>query len=147
MRGSSSSTAWNVRSGSTARAGEDVSATAHFHAATPIGLRDASVVTFLNQAIEGSRLRHSFQMVLTRVLEHEAGACDELLHGGGREDLGRAGLSGDAGSDHDRESTVLAVDQLALPGVDAGADLEAERAHRLDDRRSAPDRPGGSVER
>ena len=55
-------------------------------------------------------------------------------------------LRGDAGADVDGDPADLAVDQLALAGVQAGADLEAELAHRLGDRAGAADRPGRAVE-
>jgi hypothetical protein len=46
-----------------------------------------------------------------------------------------------------RDARDLAVDQLALARVQAGADLEPEQAHRLDDRAGAPHGRPGRVER
>ena len=44
------------------------------------------------------------------------------------------------------DSCDLAIDHLALPGVQAGAHVEPEVLHRLRDRAGAPDRARRAVE-
>jgi hypothetical protein len=50
------------------------------------------------------------------------------------------------GADADGEPAVLAVDQLALAGVDAGADVKAEVKHAFGDLLCASDRSCRTIE-
>src|SRR5215471_14679441 len=104
----------------------------------------------------GRSVRHSvevplagdaFEFVLAAVLEGYAGAGDEVFDGAGDEYLSRLCVCGHAGARVDGDAGDLAVDQFALAGVQARANLETEFRHRLDDRASAGDCTGGSVER
>jgi len=64
--------------------------------------------------------------VLAAVLEDEPGAGDEVLDGGADQDLGGPGERRDPGADVHGDAADVGTDQLDLPGVRAGADLEAE---------------------
>jgi hypothetical protein len=55
-------------------------------------------------------------------------------------------LGGDPRADVNSNAPDLAVHELALPGVEAGAHLDGEFAHALPDRASAADRSRGAVE-
>jgi hypothetical protein len=78
--------------------------------------------------------------VLTTILERQARARDQVLHGPGDEDLRRFGVRCDAGADRDRETGALAVDHLAFAGVHAHTDLDVELADALDHLERARDR-------
>jgi len=60
--------------------------------------------------------------------------------------ISRFGLGGDAGADVHRDPSDLAVQHLALPGVQARPDLQPQFPHGLGDGQSAADRPRRSVE-
>src|SRR2546427_6518210 len=81
------------------------------------------------------------------VLELEAGARDEVFHGARDEDLAGLGVCRYAGAGVDGDAHHLAVDELALAGVQAGAYFESELAHGLADRAGTADCAAGSVER
>ena len=57
-----------------------------------------------------------------------------------------ARFGGDARPDVDRDASDLAVDELALPRVEAGANVDSEVAHRLSDLARAADPSRGTVE-
>ena len=96
--------------------------------------------------IEAPPVGDALQLVLAGVLEREAGPCDQILHGLGDHDLRRPGSGCHAGADRDGEPATLRIDHLALPGVDAGAHLDAQVADALDDLHRAPDRARRAVE-
>src|SRR5581483_4818707 len=88
----------------------------------------------------------ALQLVDAAVVETQARAGDEVLDRAGDEHLARAGERGDPRARVDGDPRHLAFGQLALPGVQAGAHLEAELPHRLNDRTRAADRPRRPVE-
>jgi hypothetical protein len=85
----------------------------------------------------------ALQLVLTAILEQEARAGNEILDRLGDEDLPCTRARRDAGLDRHAQSCRLALDQLALPGMHAGADLDAQRPHALGDLQRGSDRPRG----
>src|SRR6185437_10462815 len=82
---------------------------------------------------------HALEVVHAAVVEVDPGASDEVLHGARDEHLSPASQRRDARANVHGEPADLPVDALALAGVQAGADLEAERANAVADRASAPD--------
>ncbi len=63
---------------------------------------------------------------LAACVEGEARSGDDVLHRLGDEDLAGAGRGGDVLADLDGDALHLVVDELALAGVHAGADRDAE---------------------
>jgi hypothetical protein len=61
------------------------------------------------------------------ILEARARTDDQVTHGAGDEDFAGAGLAEDPRRDVYGDSPDVGVDQFALAGVDASADLEAQR--------------------
>ena len=88
----------------------------------------------------------AFEFPLSAVFEEEPGAGDQILDRLRDEHLACAGGGGDPGADRDGQAGDFPVVKLALAGVDACADLEAEFAHGFGDRLGASDRAGGAVE-
>src|SRR5919204_4677822 len=76
--------------------------------------------------IEPPLARYALQLAHSLVLELDPRACDEVFDRPGDKDLAGAGSSGDASSNVDGDPRHLAVLQLALARVDAGADREVE---------------------
>jgi hypothetical protein len=68
---------------------------------------------------------HTTQLDAAAVLEAGARPDDQVTHGAGDEDVAGAGLGEDPRRDVYRDSPDVGVQQLALAGVDASADLEA----------------------
>ena len=69
---------------------------------------------------------HAAQLDAAAVLEAGARADDQVTHGAGHEDFAGAGLAEDPRRDVYREPPDVRVQQFALAGVDAGADLDAQ---------------------
>jgi hypothetical protein len=69
---------------------------------------------------------HAAQLDAAAVLEAGARADHQVTHGARDKDFARAGLAEDPRSDVYRDSADVGVQQLALAGVDAGADLDAQ---------------------
>src|SRR5262245_42097891 len=80
------------------------------------------------------------------VLEAELGSRDEVFHRRRDENLTGAGSRTDAVADVDCQAAELVADNLALPGVQSGANLETERRDRLPNRRRAPDCADRAIE-
>ena len=78
--------------------------------------------------------------------ELEPGAGDEVADGLRHEHLAGRGLSGDAGGDLHREAADAVPLELDLAGVHPGADADAERPERADDRAGAADGARRAVE-
>jgi hypothetical protein len=89
---------------------------------------------------------HALELVLTPVCELHSGAGDKVPHRRRHEHLPGLGERGNAGAGRNRDSAQLAVDALAFPSVQSGADLEAELPQRLADRTCALDGPSRAVE-
>src|ERR671930_2095198 len=90
--------------------------------------------------------RHALQLVSAAVLELEPRPRDEVLDGARDEHLARPSLVGDAGSDVDGDPARLPAVELALAGMDARADVEAEVAEDAPDRARARDGARRAVE-
>src|SRR4029079_8236381 len=71
---------------------------------------------------------------------------DEVLDRLRDEDLPRLGLRRHPSPDRDGDPRDLAVQDLALAGVESGPNLQADPFYRLPDRRGAPDRARRPVE-
>ena len=84
--------------------------------------------------------------MFTRILEGDPRSGREVLHGPGHEHLGRPGVRHHPRADRDGKATALPVDDLAFAGVEACADLDAERADRVDDVLGAPDPSRRTIE-
>src|ERR1700731_4483647 len=69
---------------------------------------------------------HTAQLDAAAVLEAGARADDQVTHGAGDKDFAGAGLAADPRRDVYRDSPDVGVQQFALAGVDARADLDAE---------------------
>ena len=87
-------------------------------------LRDKVDMAWFGDAFEGVR---------AAVGEAELRASDEVFDGVGDEHLVGLGLGLHASGDVHCDSADIVSDELALPGVEAGADLDAERSHALAD--------------
>ena len=70
---------------------------------------------------------HATQLDAAAVLEAGARADDQITHGAGNEDFPGTGVAEDARRDVYRDAPDVGVQQFALAGVDAGADLDAQR--------------------
>ena len=90
--------------------------------------------------------RDALQLVHPVIGKDDPGAGDEVLHRARHDHLARAGQRRHARAGVDGDARDLAVHALAFAGVQPGAHLDAELAHRLDDRARAGDRPRGAVE-
>src|SRR5215213_4173722 len=114
----------------------------------PIGLRTASTMraSVTGDSIDRPGPRNALQLVLAAGLEGDPGAGDEVLDGARHEHLPGRCARRDARAHVDGEARRLAVDQLALAGVDPGAHVETESLRALDELQRAPDRPRGAVE-
>src|SRR5262245_14271633 len=111
---------------------------------TPCGLPASGSPS---DGVDAPRARHPLQFMLAALLEHDARAGDEILHGLGDEHLAGACEARHAGTRRHRDPTQLSLDPLALAGVEPGTDLQPERANCLPDRQRALDRAAGAVER
>src|SRR5688572_15785486 len=92
-------------------------------------------------------IRNPLELVRAAIGEAKAGARHEILHGARYEHLSRLGDAGDARSNVHREASNLAADLLALAGMHAGADVDAEWPHRIADPERATDGACRAVER
>jgi hypothetical protein len=93
--------------------------------------------------IESPAIGHALQLVLADVLERQPAPGDEVFDGLGHQDFGGAGQAAHAGSDVDGDASDLAVNDIALAGVEPGADLDSEWSYRIGNRSGTADRPGG----
>src|SRR2546428_10538941 len=91
-------------------------------------------------------LRKIFQLMATAPLETQARSGDEIAHGPGDEHLARPRGARDARPDMDRDATELCTYDLALAGVDAGADLDPLLTHGVSNGKSAGHCARGAVE-
>src|SRR6266849_3772916 len=89
---------------------------------------------------------HTLERVGAAILEAQSGARDEILHGAGHQDVIGSGGGGDSRADVHGQAPDLRSDDLALAGMHADADGEAERTDRVADRARAADGARGSVE-
>ena len=90
---------------------------------------------------------HTTQLDAAAVLEAGARADDQVTHGARDEDFTGAGLVADPRRDVYGDPSDVGVHQFALAGVDAGADLEAQRFSICAERLGAADGLRGAVER
>src|SRR5436190_10247426 len=89
---------------------------------------------------------HTLQRVRPAILELDAGAGHQILHGPRYQDLVRVGQGGYACPDVDRDAPDLVSHELDLPRVDPCPNLQPDRVDRVDDRPGATDRTGRAVE-
>ena len=91
-------------------------------------------------------IRDALEMVHASIAELEAGACHQISHRTGDHYL--IGIRGgrDARADVDRDADHLIARQLAFPGMQARADLEAECMDMFTDRSRTADRPRRAIE-
>src|SRR5581483_9889804 len=112
----------------------------------PIGLRTASTISAsgigsrYQRGIEPPLAGNPLQLGHAAVLEAEPGAGDEVLDRLGDQNLARCRLARDPRSDRNRDSGHLAVEELALTRVHAGAELEPELRDCVANRAGAADR-------
>src|SRR5919106_5109232 len=88
----------------------------------------------------------ALQFVLASVDETQPGAGDEIGDGARGEHLSRVGEVADAGAEMHGDPAEIVASALALTGVYAGADLDAQGPHRLRCCHGVPHRPCGAVE-
>src|SRR5215208_3329997 len=100
----------------------------------------------LAHRVQAPFARHAAQLTLATILEADSRPDHEILHRAGDEHLVWRGAAHHPRGDVDGQAAEVAIHHLELARVQPGADLEAERPHRLCHRRGAADRPGGSVE-
>src|SRR5712671_676243 len=81
----------------------------------------------------------ALQLVLTSVLELDAGACHEVNDGSGYEHLSGASESGHARRDDDADTCYVITAQFDLGGVDAAADLDPHASERVSDHQRRAD--------
>jgi hypothetical protein len=89
----------------------------------------------------------ALEVVKAAVDETNPRARDQITYGAGHEDLPRLGGRLHPCRKVDGDSPHVTVDGLALTGVNAGPDLEAQTANPVPDRPSALDRQTGGFER
>src|SRR5919197_3887134 len=90
--------------------------------------------------IEPPRAGDALQLVLAALLEVDPGAGDEVANGARDEHLARPGERRHARAGVHGDPAHLPVRQLALAGVEPGAQLEPEAAHAVADRAGCSDR-------
>src|SRR5262245_23165752 len=118
----------------------------------PIGERTASTISASDSQL-GIHYRveapgpHTLELVLAAILERDAGTGHEVLDRARDEHLPSSGERRDAGTGADGDPGHLPFVQLALAGVHAGAELEAEGLDALEDSLGTPDGPSRAVER
>src|SRR4029450_10928400 len=113
----------------------------------PIGERTASMMSAsgIENRVDAPGT-HTFELVLTPILEGDPRAGDEVLHRARDDHLARSGERGNTGTRADDDAGDLSLVQLALAGVHACAKLETECPDATDDLLGAPDGAGGPVE-
>src|SRR4029453_3557740 len=92
--------------------------------------------------IEPPLAGHALQLAQSTVLELDARPGDEILDGLRDEHFARSGGRGDASACVDGDSADLPLHQLALPGVQASADFDAEGTGRVSNSARGPYRSG-----
>src|SRR5215471_16379387 len=79
------------------------------------------------------------------VIELQAGTGDEIPHGAGHEHLSGACDRRDARRDMDGDANDIIALDLDLTSMEPATHLDAQRAHPLDDCRSATHSTGGTI--
>jgi hypothetical protein len=87
----------------------------------------------------------TLQLVLAGVFEHQPRARGEVFDRGADQNLPGAGERADPGADVDREAADAVTGEFDLPGMAAGADVQADLADGRAQRLGAADGPGGPV--
>src|SRR3954451_23691815 len=77
--------------------------------------------------------RHALEPALAPIIELDTRADDQVLHGGGDEDLSGSGGGRNPLADVDGDAGDVIAPDFALTGVEAGADLDAKAASPLSD--------------
>src|SRR5437899_3907701 len=87
----------------------------------------------------------ALQCACPAILENKPGARRQITNGARDQDLAGGSLLANAGADDRGDSAGLPSDDLALPGMHAGANLQHEPADAVTDRhRERTARPGAS---
>src|SRR5207253_11092148 len=89
---------------------------------------------------------HTFQGVDATVSELDSGPGDQVRNRARAPYFARPGGGPDARADVDGDAADIVADQLAFAGVEAGAYLDPELAHRVASRTGAADRARGPIE-
>ena len=90
---------------------------------------------------------HALELMGAAVLEFESGTDHQVAQRAGHEDVVRSGQCADAGADMHGDTADVVASDLALSGVQSGADLDTEGSHRVANCHGAADRSLRSVER
>ena len=90
---------------------------------------------------------NSLEFLLTRVLEDETRARDQVFDGLGYEYFGGSGLGADASRDRDGDTGDVVVLERHLSRMQPCADLDAQRPHVLRDGPGTPNCASRSIER
>src|SRR5829696_6451245 len=85
--------------------------------------------------------------MLSSVIKAEVRADEQILHRARHQHLTVTGERRNPGCDMYGQPSQIRPAHFDLPGVDAGADLEVQRTHRLDHGKGAPHRRERAVER
>jgi len=113
----------------------------------PLSVRRARrLLRRLGERVHAPRVLEALEQVTAAVAEAQRRAQHELLDRARDEDLARPGQTDDAGAEVHRDPGQVAVDPAALAGVDAGAQLESQRADCVAHARGPADRAAGAVE-
>jgi len=91
-------------------------------------------------------LLHALEAMDAALHEAQARSRDQIFQSAGDQHLARVRRGGHAGADVHGDAAHVVAPQLALAGVQAGADIEAERAQRPADGQRTAHRACGTVE-
>src|SRR5206468_5557382 len=95
--------------------------------------------SYFTHSIQDPAIGDALQLMLTDALEGQPAAGGEILDRLRHRDLAGARQRADPSADRDADPAHLAVDHLALPGVDAGSNLYPQATDGFDDVLGATD--------
>jgi hypothetical protein len=90
--------------------------------------------------------RHTLELYVTSVSEGQPGTSDQILDGARNDNLIWLCLCSDARPDMHGNAAYLPVHDLALAGMQSGADMQPQLPYPVADRLRAPDGARRSVE-
>jgi len=100
----------------------------------------------LAHSVQPPLLGDAFERNVATILELDAGTCHEILDRARHEHFARLSLQRDARADVDGDAANLLLRQLALAGMQTGANLETELSQAFSDRPPALDGARGAVD-